>query len=173
MEDVALSARLKRIGRPACLAERVVTSGRRWEGRGVLRTIVLMWRLRLAYWLGADPVEARAPVSPADVNGTLVIVFARAPLPGRTKTRLIPALGAAGAARLQARLTRRALDTARAARPARVELHGAGRVRNLRVPQRGNAARSRRAHASLARSRFAEVCARGADRIGLPGAARA
>ncbi len=57
MEDVALSARLKHIGRPACLAERVVTSGRRWEGRGVLRTIVLMWRLRFAYWRGADPVE--------------------------------------------------------------------------------------------------------------------
>lgn len=57
MEDVALSTRLMRIGRPACLSERVVTSGRRWEGRGVLRTIVLMWRLRFAYWRGADPVE--------------------------------------------------------------------------------------------------------------------
>ena len=55
MEDVALSKRLKRIARPACLRERVVTSGRRWEGRGTLRTIVLMWRLRLAYALGADP----------------------------------------------------------------------------------------------------------------------
>jgi rSAM/selenodomain-associated transferase 1 len=70
------------------------------------------------------------------VNGTLVIVFARAPIPGRVKTRLVPALGSAGAARLQVRLTRRALDTARAARPARVELHGAGRLRNLRVLQR-------------------------------------
>lgn len=57
MEDVAFSARLKRFGRPACLRERVVTSGRRWERQGVLRTIVLMWRLRLAYWLGADPAE--------------------------------------------------------------------------------------------------------------------
>jgi rSAM/selenodomain-associated transferase 2 len=55
MEDVALSKRLKRIARPACLRERVVTSGRRWERRGTLRTIVLMWRLRLAYALGADP----------------------------------------------------------------------------------------------------------------------
>lgn len=57
MEDVAISSRLKRIGRPACLAERVVTSGRRWESRGVLRTVVLMWRLRLAYRLGADPAD--------------------------------------------------------------------------------------------------------------------
>jgi hypothetical protein len=52
---VALSKRLKRLARPACLRERVVTSGRRWERRGTLRTIVLMWRLRLAYALGADP----------------------------------------------------------------------------------------------------------------------
>jgi hypothetical protein len=55
MEDIALSKRLKRISRPACLRERIVTSGRRWERRGTLRTIVLMWRLRLAYALGADP----------------------------------------------------------------------------------------------------------------------
>ena len=55
MEDVALSKSLRRIGPPACLRERVVTSGRRWERRGTLRTIVLMWRLRLAYAMGADP----------------------------------------------------------------------------------------------------------------------
>jgi rSAM/selenodomain-associated transferase 2 len=55
MEDVALSKRLKRIARPACLRERAVTSGRRWERRGTLRTILLMWRLRTAYALGADP----------------------------------------------------------------------------------------------------------------------
>ena len=55
MEDVALSKALKRLGRPACLAERVVTSGRRWERHGTLRTILLMWRLRLEYALGADP----------------------------------------------------------------------------------------------------------------------
>lgn len=55
MEDVALSRALKRIGPPACLRQRVVTSGRRWERRGPLRTILLMWRLRLAYAAGADP----------------------------------------------------------------------------------------------------------------------
>jgi len=52
MEDVAFSAQMKRQGAPACLRERVVTSGRRWEQRGVLRTILLMWRLRFLYWLG-------------------------------------------------------------------------------------------------------------------------
>ena len=55
MEDVALSRALRRIGPPACLSARVVTSGRRWEKRGTLRTIWLMWRLRAAYAMGADP----------------------------------------------------------------------------------------------------------------------
>ncbi len=55
MEDIALSRRLLNIGRPACLAARVATSGRRWETHGVLRTILLMWRLRLRYFFGADP----------------------------------------------------------------------------------------------------------------------
>ena len=56
MEDVALSSLLKhRAGRPACLRTRVTTSGRRWEARGPWRTIFTMWRLRLAFALGADP----------------------------------------------------------------------------------------------------------------------
>ena len=57
MEDVALCKRLKRVSRPLCLSERVVTSGRRWEKNGVLNSIILMWRLRLAYFFGADPKE--------------------------------------------------------------------------------------------------------------------
>jgi rSAM/selenodomain-associated transferase 2 len=55
MEDVAFSIAMKRRGGPACLRSRVTTSGRRWESRGVLRTIVLMWRLRLLFFLGARP----------------------------------------------------------------------------------------------------------------------
>ena len=55
MEDVELSKRLRRAGRPLCLRPPLTTSSRRWEERGVLRTILLMWRLRLAYLLGADP----------------------------------------------------------------------------------------------------------------------
>jgi hypothetical protein len=57
MEDIELSRRLRRMARPACVRERVLTSGRRWESQGVLRTIALMWRLRLAYFLGADPAR--------------------------------------------------------------------------------------------------------------------
>jgi rSAM/selenodomain-associated transferase 2 len=55
MEDVALSRLLKRRGPPACLRGRVRTSGRRWESRGVLRTVLLMWRLRALYALGVPP----------------------------------------------------------------------------------------------------------------------
>jgi len=59
MEDIELSRRLKRVSSPLCLRARVTTSGRYWERRGVLRTILLMWRLRLAYFFGADPKHLR------------------------------------------------------------------------------------------------------------------
>jgi rSAM/selenodomain-associated transferase 2 len=55
MEDVALSKRLKRVSRPLGLAAGVTTSGRRFEARGVIRTILLMGRLRLEFFLGAEP----------------------------------------------------------------------------------------------------------------------
>lgn len=57
MEDVALSKTLRRLGPPLCLRETVLTSSRRWEERGIFHTVFLMWRLRLAYWLGADPAD--------------------------------------------------------------------------------------------------------------------
>jgi rSAM/selenodomain-associated transferase 2 len=55
MEDIALSKSLKHLSPPACLRTKVTTSGRRWEKSGIIRTVLLMWRLRLAYFLGADP----------------------------------------------------------------------------------------------------------------------
>jgi rSAM/selenodomain-associated transferase 2 len=55
MEDLALSKRLRRSGRPACLRPPLHTSARRWRRYGVARTVLLMWRLRLAWFLGADP----------------------------------------------------------------------------------------------------------------------
>jgi rSAM/selenodomain-associated transferase 2 len=57
MEDVAITRALRRLGPPLCLRARVTTSSRRWEERGVARTILLMWRLRWAYFRGADPAE--------------------------------------------------------------------------------------------------------------------
>ena len=55
MEDIALSKALKRSGPPLCLRAKVTTSPRRWHTRGVLRTVLLMWRLRMAYYFGAAP----------------------------------------------------------------------------------------------------------------------
>ena len=55
MEDIEISKRLRRVSAPQVLAPPVVTSSRRWERRGVLRTVLLMWELRLRYWLGAAP----------------------------------------------------------------------------------------------------------------------
>jgi rSAM/selenodomain-associated transferase 2 len=55
MEDIAICAQLRRVSAPLSLRERCATSARRWERRGVLRTIVLMWWLRLQYACGAAP----------------------------------------------------------------------------------------------------------------------
>lgn len=55
MEDIAISSRLKTLGRPCCLSSKVMTSARRWEQQGVFKTILLMWRLRLAFFFGAHP----------------------------------------------------------------------------------------------------------------------
>jgi rSAM/selenodomain-associated transferase 2 len=57
MEDIVLSRRLKRVTPPACLSARVTTSGRRWDRDGVVRTILMMWRLRFAFFLGAEPAH--------------------------------------------------------------------------------------------------------------------
>ncbi len=55
MEDIEFSRRLKRTGRIAALHQKVTTSFRRWEQQGPLRTILLMWTLRLLYWIGVSP----------------------------------------------------------------------------------------------------------------------
>lgn len=57
MEDIVLSQRLKKLTRPACLRQKVVTAGRRWEKHGILRTILTMWSLRLRFFFGADPKQ--------------------------------------------------------------------------------------------------------------------
>jgi rSAM/selenodomain-associated transferase 2 len=57
MEDIALSRLLKRHSRPACLRDKLIASARRWQAHGTLRTILLMWSLRLAYFLGASPAR--------------------------------------------------------------------------------------------------------------------
>ncbi len=130
MEDVALSVALKRAGgRPACIREPVVTSGRRWDARGPLATIAEMGAFRLAYWCGVNPrVLARryhgdgAPSSPVPS----LLIFAKEPRPGHVKTRLAAAIGEREAAAVHRELVEQTLQTARRAREAgivgRVEL---------------------------------------------------
>ena len=57
MEDIEISRRLKRIAAPKCLHERLTASSRRWESGGIVSTILLMWGLRFAYWLGVTPTR--------------------------------------------------------------------------------------------------------------------
>jgi len=66
MEDIALSARIRRLSRPAYIGACVTTSARRWRQRGIVRTVLLMWRLRLAYFLGADPARLARQYGYAD-----------------------------------------------------------------------------------------------------------
>jgi rSAM/selenodomain-associated transferase 1/rSAM/selenodomain-associated transferase 2 len=125
MEDIALSRMLKRHSRPACIAQELVSSSRRWEQRGTWRTIFLMWRLRLAYFLGADPRKLAGLYSESSAMrfpDASLMIFAKAPVAGAAKTRLAPVLGEQGAADLHARLTERILHTAVTANIAPVEL---------------------------------------------------
>lgn len=57
MEDIDLSRRLKHEQRPLCLRDTLTSSSRRWEQKGIVRTIALMWVLRLAYFLGVPPAR--------------------------------------------------------------------------------------------------------------------
>jgi rSAM/selenodomain-associated transferase 2 len=57
MEDIAFSRRLRSRSRPVCLRECLITSARRWRHHGAVRTIILMWSLRLAYFLGVSPMR--------------------------------------------------------------------------------------------------------------------
>jgi rSAM/selenodomain-associated transferase 2 len=66
MEDIAFSSRMRRLSRPACIRTRATTSARRWREQGILGTIFLMWRLRLAYFLGADPARLARQYGYAD-----------------------------------------------------------------------------------------------------------
>ena len=55
MEDVELCKRLRKFSRPMFMDAPITTSSRRWQEKGVLRTVLLMWTLRLGYWLGVPP----------------------------------------------------------------------------------------------------------------------
>ena len=122
MEDIELSARLKAVSAPACLRPCVQTSGRRWEQHGLWRTIRLMWQLRAAYACGAPPHVLAQRYGYRPRAAAAVAIMAKAPVPGLAKTRLIPVLGAAGAARAQRRFTLHTLATATTASSGPVQL---------------------------------------------------
>lgn len=54
MEDIELSTKLKKLSKPACLKEKLITSSRRWEDKGMMQTVFLMWKLRLLYFIGVS-----------------------------------------------------------------------------------------------------------------------
>jgi hypothetical protein len=122
MEDIAISRLLKaRAGPPARLRERVDASGRRWDRDGAWRTIRSMWTLRWAYWRGADPRDlARRYYGTEPSGAPQLLVFAKAPVPGRVKTRLARTIGDEAAALVYRALAERTLATAAAARRAGV-----------------------------------------------------
>lgn len=123
MEDIEWSARAGRAGHaPTCLRERVQTSGRRWRQNGLLPTIWGMWRLRLAYGRGADPHELARRYGYVPRAPAAVAILGKAPVAGLSKTRLIPALGASGAARAQRGFILRTLGTSLAASTGPVTL---------------------------------------------------
>jgi len=68
MEDVAISKILRKKSWPVCLKAKIITSARRWKQKGVLRTILMMWYLRLAYFMGADPVGLAAIYYPQETS---------------------------------------------------------------------------------------------------------
>lgn len=60
MEDVQFSKNLNKRNRMDCLEHEVMTSSRRWEQNGVIKTIILMWGLRLAYFLGVSAARLKS-----------------------------------------------------------------------------------------------------------------
>jgi rSAM/selenodomain-associated transferase 2 len=69
MEDIAITKKLRKIQAPICLPDQIITSSKRWESNGAWRTIWLMWRLRYAYWRGADPAQLARIYYPPSLNG--------------------------------------------------------------------------------------------------------
>jgi rSAM/selenodomain-associated transferase 2/rSAM/selenodomain-associated transferase 1 len=101
MEDIAICKKARKTHKPSIATDSVVTSSRRWEKNGITKTIVLMWRLRLAYWLGVDPTRLHQIYYPAiDMPKPVIQIFAKPPVEGSVKTRLIPDIGGDNATRV-------------------------------------------------------------------------
>jgi rSAM/selenodomain-associated transferase 2/rSAM/selenodomain-associated transferase 1 len=109
MEDIAISKKLRKQYSCAYLTEKVITSSRRWEKYGIIRTVSLMWLLRLLYFSGVHPnylvkLYYRKKIS------TCCLIFTKNPTPGKTKTRLISAIGINGAYEVHVKLLKNTLS---------------------------------------------------------------
>jgi len=122
MEDIAICSSLGRHSRPRRIALATVTSSRRWETRGVARTIWQMWWLRGRYFFGADPEQLAARYYPGLFDGATspwrfanarILVFARQPEAGAVKTRLARQIGGESALELHLAMLRRIVRLAR------------------------------------------------------------
>ncbi|MCB1667937.1 MAG: TIGR04283 family arsenosugar biosynthesis glycosyltransferase [Porticoccaceae bacterium] len=133
MEDVELCKRLKKTGRYTFLKNPVTTSSRRWEENGITRTVLQMWALRFAYFLGVSAnrlADIYYPGSNIASSGqtvyrypdSCIIQFAKAPVVGKVKTRLQPVLGERGSLALHQALLEHQLRQQQSARIAPLEL---------------------------------------------------
>ena len=57
MEDISICKAARRLSQPRVIRRSLTSSSRRWQENGIVKTIVLMWSLRLAYWLGINPLR--------------------------------------------------------------------------------------------------------------------
>jgi len=122
MEDIALSKKLRKRYLCACLTEKVITSSRRWEKQGIYRTIILMWSLRFLYYIGVKP-SFLYKLYYRKNNTTCCLVFTKNPEPGKTKTRLIPAIGVNGAYKVHIQLLKHTLNITSKIKDIDFQLH--------------------------------------------------
>ncbi len=108
MEDIELSKRLRAITKPACIKDTpLLTSSRRWEKHGIIRTVLLMWTLRWRYFSGTPATQLIKSYQPHNTHQSQtrpynnrktkqkqLIIFVKSPVPGKCKTRLTPYLSA-------------------------------------------------------------------------------
>lgn len=119
MEDIELSRRLKRVAKPITLSYRLLTSPRRWQQNGIIRTIWSMWGFRLRYWMGestdalAERYYPSRKITQPVKHEYAVFVFARAAVGGSVKTRLAPVLTESERHAFHNELTNKALETAK------------------------------------------------------------
>jgi rSAM/selenodomain-associated transferase 2/rSAM/selenodomain-associated transferase 1 len=109
MEDISICKKVRQAHKPCIAPDPVVTSSRRWEKNGIVKTIVLMWWLRFAYCLGVEPTRLHQIYYPNFLSTSkepkenpmpVIQIFAKPPVEGKVKTRLIPDIGASKATRI-------------------------------------------------------------------------